>query len=49
MKSEIRNPKSEGNSKPEYRGCGVNVHESFGIRHSVFGIVSDFGFRISDF
>jgi WD40 repeat protein/serine/threonine protein kinase len=49
-KSEIRNPKSETNSNPEIqnpkpggRGPGLD------IGNSDFGIVSDFGFRISDF
>jgi serine/threonine-protein kinase len=49
-KSEYRNPKSETNSNPEIqnpkpggRGSGL------AIGNSDFGIVSDFGFRISDF
>src|SRR6266542_2408180 len=38
MKSEGRNPKAEGNPKSEGR-----------IRNSEFGLLSDFGFRPSDF
>jgi hypothetical protein len=43
MKSEIRNPKSEGIPKPEFRKAAAAV------RISVFGIRICFGFRISDF
>ena len=49
MKSDIRNPKSEGRPKTEVRspltwlGAG-----SFGLRVSDFFRISDFGFRISE-
>jgi hypothetical protein len=42
MKSEIRNPKSEGNPKSEYRIAIIATVSDFGIRLS-------FGFRISAF
>ena len=43
MKSEIRNPKPEGNPKAEARiGCGTFLCSDFGFRPSL-------GFRISDF
>jgi multidrug efflux system outer membrane protein len=45
VKSEVRNPKSERSSNPEIRTAG---HVSWRIRISVFGLASDFGFRISD-
>ena len=41
-KSEIRSPKSETNSKSE-----KDIRNRF--LHSIFGFVSDFGFRISNF
>jgi hypothetical protein len=53
MKSEIRNPKSEGNPKTEIRKislalvaelCGLS---DFDFRISDFLRISDFGFRIS--
>jgi lysophospholipase L1-like esterase len=54
MKSEIRNPKSEGNPKPETRNpkpadrdnCWKAPGQSASSR---YGWPSDFGFRISDF
>jgi acyl transferase domain-containing protein len=52
-KSEIRNPKSEGNPKTENRNpnCPPQIArpDDFGLRTSDFGLDSDFGFRISDF
>jgi hypothetical protein len=46
-KSEIRNPKSEGNPKAELKTQFLEHSRS--IRASEFGLVSEFGFRISDF
>jgi hypothetical protein len=43
--SEIRNPKSEGNSKFEAR----RIADDPWFRISGFGLVSDFGFRVSGF
>jgi hypothetical protein len=51
-KSEIRNPKSEGNPKLEIRTVmemGGYFVSDFGFRIFGFGLPSDFGFRISDF
>jgi serine/threonine-protein kinase len=48
-KSEIRNPKSETNSKSESLSPKQGAPEVSVIRISSFGFVSDFGFRISDF
>src|ERR1051325_1613440 len=44
MKSETRNPKSERRPNPE----GRKLHAVL-IRISDFGLLSDFGFRVSDF
>ena len=49
MKSEGRNPKSEGNPKAEGRrlsGCKP-VGALFGFRSWDFGFLSLFGFRVS--
>jgi serine/threonine protein kinase/WD40 repeat protein len=48
-KSEIRNPKSETNPKPEIPNTEASSVARLGIRHSDFEFVSDFEFRISDF
>src|SRR6185369_12727833 len=48
MKSDVRNPKSERNPKPEARSPKVAVRR-FGFRISAFGFLSDFRLRISDF
>jgi WD40 repeat protein/serine/threonine protein kinase len=56
-KSEIRNPKSETNSNPEIQNPKPETQapkpggrgSALAIGDSDFGIVSDFGFRISDF
>jgi serine/threonine protein kinase/tetratricopeptide (TPR) repeat protein len=48
-KSEIRNPKSETNPKPEIPKTETPSAPRLGVRNSDFDIVSDFGFRISDF
>jgi endo-1,4-beta-xylanase len=45
MKPETRNPKSERRPKPEIR----KRSGAYGIRASVFGFLSGFGFRPSDF
>jgi hypothetical protein len=42
-KSEIRNPRSEGNPKAE----GRKIFDGSGIRASGFGLLSEFGVRIS--
>ncbi len=42
-KSEIRNPKPEGNPKPE------NIANGHIFRILAFGFLSDFGLRISGF
>jgi phosphate transport system permease protein len=47
LKSEIRNPKSEGNPKPESRV--EQTGQSATIRVSGFGFLSDFGIRTSGF
>src|SRR5690606_6641021 len=47
-KSEIRSTKSETNSKHEVQNVS-NGPRSRCLRHSYFGFVSDFGFRISCF
>ncbi len=47
MKSEIRNPKSERNPKAEIRSHAATLPTLFGT--SDFGLLSDFGFRASDF
>ena len=48
MKSEIRNPKSEGSPNSEARIRGIRREAScLGFR--AFGFLSDFGLRISDF
>ena len=45
MKSETRNPKSERRPKSEIRkGFAAAT-----LRISDFGLLSDFGFRVSDF
>jgi flagella basal body P-ring formation protein FlgA len=60
LKSEIRNPKSEGSPKSEIRKAGwllgrvASIRKqaqevAFGFRISDLGFPSDFGFRISDF
>ena len=52
MKSEIRNPKSERNPKTEIRNPkqnGFTWNMRNHIRISDFGLLSDFGLRISDF
>jgi hypothetical protein len=55
VKSEIRNPKAEGNSKLEIRNVSgrrnpsLGFWASFGFRPSDFGFFSAFGSRISDF
>jgi hypothetical protein len=46
-KSEIRNPKPEGNPKPEARDA-VASERADGLRISGLGLLSDFGYRISD-
>jgi len=51
VKSEIRNPKTEGNPKAEIRiHAGLRDHHGrFGLRISDLGLPSGFGFRVSDF
>src|SRR5215471_10223250 len=47
-KSEIRRPKSEPNPKPEIRSVAVSG-QFIRSSGSVFGFISDFEFRTSDF
>src|SRR5262245_43953933 len=47
LKFEIRNPKSEGRPKREFRSLEPSRGSRF--RPSGFGFLSDFGFRISAF
>jgi hypothetical protein len=51
MKSEIREPKFEGNPKGEGRrlSCCKLGGARFGFRSSDFGFLSAFGFRVSGF
>jgi len=50
MKSEIRNPKSETNSKSEFQMSQTQAAPRFEhFRLLNFGFVSDFGVQISDF
>jgi hypothetical protein len=48
MKSEVRSPKSETRAASR---ClpGVAYVSAFGLRNSVFGLLSDFGLRTSHF
>jgi hypothetical protein len=49
QKSEIRNPKSEANSKAlNFSKAAVRDRFAFSAFH-LFGFVSDFGFRVSGF
>jgi hypothetical protein len=48
MKSEIRNPKSEESPKAEDR-IAFLTRCLCSVRFSVFGLLSVFGIRISDF
>jgi hypothetical protein len=48
-KAQTRSPKSEGRKKAETRNPKCpSVASAFGIRYSVFGLLSGFGPRISD-
>jgi hypothetical protein len=53
MKSEARNPKTESSPKAEARsaasGNPLIARAGFGLRISDFGLLSDFGLRISAF
>jgi hypothetical protein len=58
MNAEYRMPNTEGNPKSEFRKCrfgiaGVVFERACGtgavFRNSVFGLLSAFGFRSSDF
>ena len=54
-KSEVRNPKSEGNPRAAVQGRGLRCARTTLViarpryRISEFGFLSDFGFRISAF